>query len=136
METYNYSNVELQEIATTALNQIRMSAKPNVWFSWGVAKVFATLFNGKPALSLLVDARLLKGFVFVVLDEGRDLYDIYTCDVKMNDDGDETKKIADGVYCDQLGDIIDTAIERGENWEEYEAFCREEEKKLQQAIFS
>lgn len=131
MENYNYSNVELQQIATTALNQIRASIKNNVWFSWGVGKVFATLFNGRPALSLLVSARLLKGFVFVVLDEGRDLYDIYKCDVKMNDNGDDVKTVAEDVYCDQLGEIIDREIESGDDAEEYEKFCENEQKKLQ-----
>lgn len=134
MATYNYSNGELQQIASTALSQIKATTANNVFNSWGVHKAVATVYNGAPALALLVDARLLKGFVFVVYNEGQDLYELYTADVTKSED--EVTKVIDGLYADDLGDWIDRTIERGENWQEYEAFCREEEKKLYQEIFS
>lgn len=130
-----YTREELQYIASTALKQIIATTDENVFFSWGVNNVTASIYNGLPALVLVVNARLLRGFVIVAFNEGADLYDIYTASA-IDEDGDEIKEIATGVYCDQLGDIIDHEIERGDNAEEYEAFCREEEKKLYGEIFS
>lgn len=70
---------------------------------WG-ARGFANIGNG---LLFKVSGRKLKGTVRVMLDEGSDLYNLHFLNLR----GREINKI-EGVYFDQLAELIDGVIEK------------------------
>ena len=97
-------------IANTIRTQLTMSVQPDVLLSWGISEPIATIFHEMPALAFQVEGRLFKGIVAIRELHMRVLR--------------ETGFSCAEVYADQLGDIIDVAIERGTDPEEYDAFCR------------
>lgn len=111
-------------ISKTIYQQLKATTNLNVIFSWGLSGVIATKYKEMPALILKVSARLFSGDVIIAYDSGPDYYEIYL------KDNSGTRLIADDVDCMQMGDIIDRHIERGDNPEEYDEFCRQEEIKL------
>ena len=111
------------QVAETAKNQLLATTPMNVVLSWGVEKFIATVFKEMPALKFNVNGRLLKGFVVVALN-GSDYYEIYLMNYQ------ETKCVTDEAFFDQVGEIIDKAIESGTNKAEYEQFCRQQRYKL------
>ena len=68
------------------------------------ARDFMNLGNG---VSFKVTGRKLKGTVKVVYQEGADWYDIHFLNLR----GREISKL-DGIYCDQLAELIDGVIEQ------------------------
>ena len=72
-----------------------------------------------PALRIKVNGRLHKGYVIVALN-GSDYYEVYL----HNEKG--TVCVHEEVYYDELGDIIDKAIESGTDKAEYDKFCNEQ----------
>lgn len=126
MET-NLKNEYVINVANTILQQLRATTASNVLLSWGVTDSFATIYNGKPGVVMNVNGRLLKGLVFIVLDDGKDLYEVYTMDEKTPDD---INLLQTEVFAEDLGELIDRTIERGDDVEEYKAFCESERKKL------
>ena len=80
-----------------------------VLFSWGFNTPTA-LPNG---LQFKVEGFIFKGYVWILYNEGKDLFDIYL----LNYQKVITKKI-DGIYFDQLVDIIDSEVEKCENYED------------------
>ncbi|KAB6146930.1 hypothetical protein LDZ77_07635 [Bacteroides xylanisolvens] len=111
------------QVAETAKNQLLTITPMNVVLSWGVKKFIATVFKEMPALKFRVNGRLFKGDVVVALN-GSDYYEIYL----VNDQ--EAKCITDRAFYDEVGEIIDRAIERGTNKAEYEQFCQQQWYKL------
>ena len=105
------------EVAKTAWLQIVASAE-SMWavMSWGVSKKQYTEYNGMPALCLRVSGLKHKGWVYVCLDEGADTYEIHLLDTSRRPKAG-TKPIQD-VYFDQLGNLIDSLVERGDYSEE------------------
>jgi hypothetical protein len=77
-----------------------------------------------------VNGRLHKGAVFIALNEGVDYYEIFL------QDASGTRKVAEDIDFEQLGEVIDRHIERGENAAEYNAFCEAEYRKLMRGDFS
>ena len=65
------------------------------------------LFKEMPTLMLKVSALIHKGWVYISLNEGKDVYE-----VRLMNNKRECIKTIDEVYCDQLGSIIDGLIER------------------------
>ena len=104
-------------IANTIRTQLTMSVQPDVLLSWGISDPIATIFHEMPALAFQVEGRLFKGIVAIAYN-AMDLYEVYLVSK------DSENCVSDEVYADQLGDIIDVAIERGTDPEEYDAFCR------------
>lgn len=104
-------------IANTIRTQLTMSVQPDVLLSWGISEPIATIFHEMPALAFQVEGRLFKGIVAIAYN-AMDLYEVYLVSK------DTENCVSDEVYADQLGDIIDVAIERGTDPEEYDAFCR------------
>jgi hypothetical protein len=51
-------------------------------------------------------------------------------------DASGTRKVAEDIDFEQLGEVIDRHIERGENAAEYNAFCETEYRKLMRGDFS
>ncbi len=108
------------DVAETIRQQLVGLTPMNVIMSWGTTSLRAFLFENMPALKFKVSGRLHKGEVIVALDEGADYYEIHLRDDK------GTRRIAHDVDFTQLGDIIDTAIESGNDPEEYAKFVRED----------
>ena len=112
---------EVLEIVETIREQLLAMNNMNVLMSWGIEGFIATQYQEKPTLKFKVNGRLFKGYVLISYTY--DYYEIYLAGSK------ETECIASEVTFAEMGDIIDTAIEKGTNEEEYKAFCMEESKK-------
>lgn len=111
------------QVAETAKNQLLTTTPMNVVLSWGVEKFIATIFKEMPALKFKVNGRLFKGSVIVALN-GSDYYEIYLVNYQ------EGKCVTDRAFFDEVGEIIDRAIESGTNKAEYEQFCQQQLYKL------
>lgn len=95
-------------IANETLRQIKACIAPNVFWSWGVSKYSYTFHKDMPTLMLRVSGVLHKGWVYVSLNEGMDVYEIFLYDVSRK----KCKNHIDEVYCDGLGRTIDSLVER------------------------
>ena len=82
----------------------------NVLMSWGFSNP-RSLPNNK-GLIFCVDGFIHKGYVRVEYNEGKDLFDIFLFNYQMT----IVKKI-DGVYFDSLVSVIDSEVEKCENYE-------------------
>lgn len=113
----------IMQVAQTVKEQLVTLTPMPVLMSWGIEEFAVTLYRDLPALRLKVNGRLHTGFVIVVLN-GSDYYEVYL--VK----GIEVKCVNDEVCFDELGDVIDRAIESGTDKAEYDKFCEQERAKL------
>lgn len=112
------------QTADTIRQQLLATTPMNVICSWGALHGFmATVYKGMATLMFKVSGRLFKGYVMIAYNE-MDYYEVY---LKSESD---IRLLNPEVYFDQLGDVIDEAIESGTNPEEYEAFCEQERTKL------
>lgn len=112
------------EVVQTTKSQLLGTTPINTIMSWGVSGFIATSFKDMPTLAFHVSGRLFKGYVMVALDEGADYYAIYLMNEK------EVRCLAENVGFEEFGDLIDVAVERGENPAEYEAFCQHQYEEL------
>jgi len=95
-----------RRIAATILSQI--TADPaRLCDSWAMEYPAAILWEGRAGLIFRVNALQHRGNVLVLLDEGRDLYDIRT----LSDKGDTIEERL-GIFCDNLAAQIDEMVER------------------------
>ena len=119
----------VMRIANEAARQLLATTPKNILFSWGAFYGFrATIYRDMAALKFRVDGRLFQGDVIIAYNEN-DTYEIYL------QDKSGTHLVKDDVYFDEMGDVIDVAIERGENKAEYDAFCEGERIKLMHGCF-
>ena len=65
-----------------------------------------------------VNGRLHAGYVVIALN-GSDYYEVYL----LKEDDSNAKCVNEEVCFDELGDVIDRAIESGTDKEEYDKFC-------------
>jgi len=91
-------------IAQTIKQQLLAGGMIKV-MSWG-ANSFVGSEEGK-FLQFKVQGYLFKGFVKITLDECMDLYNIEF----IKKSGEVVKKL-EGMYCDQLTEVIDNFVER------------------------
>ena len=114
------STERIINVANETLRQLFWSINETVYWSWGVSKKVATQYKGMPTLAMNVSGALHKGWVYVSLNEGRDVYEVFLLNKQM----EEIKAVKD-VYCDNLGSIIDGLIERAPEMsdEEYKAIA-------------
>ena len=115
----------LKEVAQTILNQIITGTTWDVRGSWGMNNPRYTQYQDYPALIFSVNGFLFSGEVIVALDEGLDVYRLYLWD-KVN----EPQLVNDNVYCDELGDVIDRHVEKGES----EALYNQHLKQFMQTV--
>jgi hypothetical protein len=96
---------EEQLIALEIRKQLFMHGAPIVW-SWGARdwQALVAYENFRGGLRFRVSGALFKGIVEVRLT-GADLYDVHLIR------GKSCKQIADGIYFDQLTEVIDHAVE-------------------------
>lgn len=119
----------VMQIANTIAQQLLATTKQNVLFSWGAFYGFrATIYRDMAALKFRVNGRLFQGDIIIAYNEN-DTYEIYLQD-KVG-----TRLVKDDVYFDEMSEVIDVAIERGDNQAEYEAFCEGERQKIMQGQF-
>ena len=81
----------------------------NIFWSWG-GHGFVAIENG---LRFNVDGFIHKGIVEIIYNEGSDLFDI-----KLLTNHLKEVKFIEGIYVDQLIDVIDDAVECCENYEQ------------------
>ena len=105
----------MQIAQTIKLQLVSMTPMP-VFMSWGVTEFAATVFKDLPALRLEVNGRLHTGYVIIALN-GSDYYEVYL----LKENGAEC--VNEEVCFDELGDVIDRAVESGTDKEEYDKFC-------------
>ena len=100
-------NVEITDKVLTIQRQLMWNVDIAIFFSWGVNKMKILLFRDMPTLGINVSGLLHKGWVYISLNEGMDLYEItlLTSNYKVI-------KTIDEVYCDQLAQIVDELVER------------------------
>lgn len=106
----------VMQIAQTIKEQLVSLTPMSILMSWGITEFAGTIFKDLPALRLKVNGRLHSGYVIIALN-GSDYYEVYLLK------GTSAECINEEVCFDELGDIIDRAIESGKNKEEYEQFC-------------
>lgn len=126
-------NEQVKETADIALNQLFATTDKLVLGSWGIENISCGLLEiekkgGKeiyPALTFSVNGLAFQGKLIIALDEGADYYMI--CGISREG---KAIRFADGVCFDELGEVIDMNIERGN--------CSEEEylQKIKKQIFS
>lgn len=119
----------IMKIANEINRQIRCGVTADVIMSWGISKRIATVYQNRATLALRVNGILHKGWVYISLDEGRDVYIV----TLLSADKKNVVSVNDEVYCDDLGSLIDSLVERKMEWtdEEYEKLALEDsEKKL------
>ena len=107
------------QVAKTIKEQLVTLTPMPILMSWGIKEFVATLYGDMPALRFKVNGRLHTGNVIIALN-GSDYYEVYL----QNDKG--TECVNEEVYFDELGDVIDRAIESGTDKEEYENFCHQQ----------
>lgn len=100
-------NVELTDKVLTIQRQLMWNVDIATFFSWGVNKMKILLFRDMPTLGINVSGLQHKGWVYISLNEGLDLYEItlLTSNYKI-------LKTIEEVYCDQLAQIVDELVER------------------------
>lgn len=111
------------QIAQTIKEQLVGMTPAPVIMSWGITEFAATIYRDLPALRIKLNGRLHTGYVMIVLN-GSDYYEVYLlC-------GSATECVSKEVCFDELGDVIDCAVESGTDQAEYEEFCRQQLGKL------
>lgn len=113
----------VMQVAQTVKEQLVALTPMPVLMSWGIKEFAATLYKDLPALRIKVNGRLHAGYVIVALN-GSDYYEVYL--VKRKD----VECVNNEVCFDELGDVIDRAIESGTDKAEYDKFCEQERRKL------
>lgn len=96
--------------AKTIMEQLFWSIDKWTYFSWGVSTLQYGFYQEMPTLMLKVSGMIHKGWVYISLNEGKDVYEVRLVNNKRI-----VKKTLDEVFCDQLGHIIDTLIEKPES---------------------
>ena len=106
----------IMDVAQTIKSQLFGTTEINVLMSWGIEKFIATEYKDMPALKFKVNGRLFTGIVLIALN-GSDYYEIYLID----ENG--SRCICEEACFDEIVSIIDEAVERGTDIEEYNKFC-------------
>ncbi len=106
----------IMQVAQTIKEQLVSLTPMPVLMSWGIEEFAATLYKDLPALRIKVNGRLHTGYVIIALN-GSDYYEIYLMK------GMDAECINEEVCFDELGDVIDRAIESGTDKEVYDNFC-------------
>lgn len=119
----------VMQTANTIAQQLIGTTPANVICSWGAFYGFrAAIYKDMAALKFRVNGRLFQGDVIIAYNEN-DTYEIY-----LQDKSGE-RLVKDDVYFDEMSEVIDVAIERGDNQNEYEAFCEGERQKIMHGDF-
>ena len=113
----------VMQVAQIIKEQLVTLTPMTVLMSWSIEEFAATLYRELPALRIKVNGRLHAGYVIVVLN-GSDYYEVYL--VK----GMDVECVNSEVCFDELGGVIDRAIESGTDKAEHDKFCEQERQNL------
>lgn len=113
----------VMQVAHTVKEQLVALTPMTVLMSWDIKEFAATLYRDLPALCIKVNGRLHAGYVIIALN-GSDYCEVYL--VK----GMDVECVNEEVCFDELGDVIDRAIESGTDKAEYDKFCEQERQNL------
>lgn len=114
----------VMQMANIIAQQLLATTPKNVLFSWGAFYGFrAAIYKDMAALKFRVNGRLFQGDVIIAYNEN-DTYEIYL------QDKSGARLVKDDVYFDEMSEVIDIAVERGDNKAEYYAFCDGERQKM------
>lgn len=105
----------IRDVASTIFDQIKATTTWSMRGSWGAHDWRASVYKGMAVLAFKVQGLCHKGWVYVAYNEGQDCYEIYF----LNGKGAQRRLPLTEVYCDNLGEVLDRAIERG-YWTEEE----------------
>lgn len=107
----NENNIKITEEDVKLADYIYSILKfqPTILMSWGFQKPEVI----KLGLRFRVNGFLHKGIVEIKYNEGADLFDVYLIE---NDN--RIKEIIEGVYFDELIDVVDQKVEWTENYNE------------------
>lgn len=119
----------VMQVAETIKEQLVSLTPMPILMSWGIKEFAATLYGDMPALRLKVNGRLHAGYVIIALN-GSDYYEVYL----ESDKGAEC--VNEEVCFDELGDVIDRAIESGSDKAEYDTFCQQQLAELMSGKFA
>lgn len=119
----------VMQVAETIKEQLVSLTPMPILMSWGIKEFAATLYGDMPALRLKVNGRLHAGYVIIALN-GSDYYEVYL----ESDKGAEY--VNEEVCFDELGDVIDRAIESGSDKAEYDTFCQQQLAELMSGKFA
>ncbi|MDD3322048.1 MAG: hypothetical protein PHS59_11455 [Paludibacter sp.] len=105
------NNIEIAEEDVKLADYIYSILKfqPTILLSWGIQRPVVI----KLGLRFRVNGFSHKGIVEILYNEGADLFDVYL----INEDG-TLKELIEGVYFDELVDVIDQHVEWTENYNE------------------
>lgn len=98
----------VMSVAKTILEQLFWSIDKWTYLSWGVSKRVAMVCNDMPTLALRVSGLVHKGWVYISLNEGADCYEVRLLNVGQ----DKVKTVLEDIYCDNLGTVIDSLVEK------------------------
>ena len=101
--------------------EIVPSSATSSTFTFSISKIsslICAVYNDMPAFRIKVNGWLHAGYVTVALN-GSDYYEVYL----LKEDDSNAKCVNEEVCFDELGDVIDRAIESGTDKEEYDKFC-------------
>lgn len=123
MKTFNFTSKNEssfnKNVAMTIDQQLKAEGL-NVYWSWGIDKKCFAEINGMAGLLIRTNGFCHKGWVYVLLNEGEDLYEVYLQKGKQLKI-EKAEKVADGVFCDMLAGLVDELVETGNMTEkEYE----------------
>lgn len=77
--------------------------------SWGVIGMKATEFRNMNGLTFMVNGFIHKGIVNIVYNAGGDYFEVFT----LNENSEVKDHIRD-VYFDELVDVVDRLVEKGD----------------------
>lgn len=100
---------KIREVVETINEQLLISAPINIQMSWGVSKKVCMMYENMYTLGIKVQGFLHKGWVYISYNEGLDEYEI-----RLIGDENQVLKLIKGVFFDEMGDIVDKLVERGE----------------------
>lgn len=106
---------EVIDKVLTIQRQLMWNMDVATFFSWGVNKMKILLFKGMPTLGIHVSGLLHKGWAYISLDEGLDLYEVNLLTEEL-----EVVKTFQEIYCDQLAQIVDEIVERAPEMTDYD----------------
>ena len=96
-----------QSICNEAYRQLFWSIDMPTFWSWGVSKQECTWYKDMPTLAIRVSGLIHKGWVYISLNEGKDVYEI-----RLATTGKEIVATYEDVFCDELGATVDRLVEK------------------------
>lgn len=118
---------EIRNVAETIHSQITATTPWNVYFSWGVSRMWYDAYNGMASLIMRVNGLRFKGDVCISYNRGYDTYEIRTFKGYLAG-GAKCLSVHEDVYAEELGRVLDNIIEKDISWttEQYQEKCESE----------